>query len=94
MKIKSNLVTLLAGAALGAVAVLSIAAASTETLSYGRFQLLATDNILFKIDTNTGQIWRTSVNSPSKEFMQPNIGAPTAATTNPVPPGLEKNVVK
>ena len=54
MKIQPNLVTLLAGAAIGAVAVLSIAAVQTETLSCGRFQMLATDNYVFKIDTATG----------------------------------------
>jgi hypothetical protein len=52
MKIKSNLVNLLAGAALGSIAVLSIAAASTETFSYGRFQLIAVDHSVFKIDTS------------------------------------------
>ena len=89
MKIKSNLVSLLTGAAIGAVAILSIAAASTETFSCGRFQLLASDGYLFKIDTATGQVWRSYINGTSKEFMRPNIGAPATATTNSTP-NLEK----
>ena len=92
MKPKSNLVTLLAGAAIGAVAILTIAAAQTDMLSYGRFQLVATDNNLFKIDTATGQVWHTWTASPSKEFMRanigPNIGAPAAVTNST--PNLEK----
>jgi hypothetical protein len=88
MKFKSNFVSMLIGTALGVAAVLSIAAVSTDASAYGRFQLLAADTYLFKIDTTTGQVWRTWINSPTKEFMAPNIGktnspAPNAATTNP-----------
>jgi hypothetical protein len=95
MKIKSNLVSLLAGAAIGATAVLSIAAAavSTDASACGRFQLLATDNFIFKIDTATGQVWHTYTSSPSKEFMRANIKTSDAAATNS-PPNLEKNPAK
>ena len=94
MKIKSNLITLLSGAALGAVAVLSIAAVQqTETLSCGRFQLLATDNYIFKIDTATGQVWHSYMNPLSKEFMRPNLGAPTTVGTNSTS-NLEKGAEK
>lgn len=90
MKIKTNLASLLAGIAIGAIAILSIAATSTDSAASGRFQLLATENNLFKIDTATGQVWRTWVNSPSKEFMQPNIGAPLDPQTKSSPPNIEK----
>jgi hypothetical protein len=93
MKIKSNLVTLLAGVAIGAMAILSIAAVQTETLSCGRYQLLATDNFIFKIDTATGQVWHTYTSSPSKEFMRPNIKTSEAAVTNSTP-NLEKGAEK
>lgn len=89
MKIKTNLVSLLAGVALGAVAVLSIAATSMETFSTGRFQLVVTDNYVFKIDTATGQVWHTLTSSPSREFMRPNIGGPAIATNST--PNLEKS---
>ncbi len=88
MKIKSNLVSLITGSAIGAIAVLSIAAVQTETLSCGRFQMLATDNYVFKIDTATGQIWHSYANSPSKEFLRPNIRDRAAATNST--PDLEK----
>jgi len=91
MKTKSNLVTLLAGVAIGAIAVLSIAAVQTDALSYGRFQLFATDNNLFKIDTTTGQVWHTWAASPSREFMRPNIGPDSASNSTP---SLEKGAVK
>jgi hypothetical protein len=93
MKTKSNLVTLLAGVAIGAAAVLSIAAVQTDASSCGRFQLLASENNLFKIDTATGQVWQTWVNSPSRDFMRPNIKTSEPAVTNP-PPKLEKGAEK
>jgi hypothetical protein len=94
LKYKTNIVSLLIGTALGAAAVLSIAAASTDASAYGRFQLLAADTYLFKIDTATGQVWRTWINSPSKEFMAPNIGRTNAAAPNPGTTNLEKNAEK
>jgi hypothetical protein len=79
MKHKSNIASLLLGATLGVVAMLTIAAAtSTQPQPAGRFQLLAADSFLFKIDTGTGQVWRTYVNSPSQEFKAPNLPAPEA----------------
>jgi len=92
MKIKSNLVSLLAGSALGAVAVLSIAATQMETLSCGRFQLVVTDNWAFKIDATTGQVWHTQAGYPSKEFLRPVIGAAAAATNSTL--NLEKGAAK
>jgi hypothetical protein len=59
---------------MGAVIVLSIAAATTETSPYGRFQLAMTDNYIFKIDTTTGQVWKSITSIPSKEFMSANVG--------------------
>jgi len=77
MKHKFNITSMLVGAAIGTVAMLTIAATpSSPTLSYGRFQLVTSDHYLFKIDTSTGQVWRTLVNSPSDKFMAPIIPAP------------------
>jgi hypothetical protein len=77
MKLKSNIVSLLMGAVLGAVAVLTIAAAtSTQPLTCGRFQLVVADSYVYKIDTSTGQVWQTSVHSMSKDFKAPNLPAP------------------
>ncbi|MFO1487871.1 MAG: hypothetical protein U1F65_05280 [Verrucomicrobiota bacterium] len=73
MKFKTNLASLLLGAALGCAAMLTMAATSSSTLPFGRFQLVVSENYLFKIDTSTGKVWRTFTSSPSKEFMAPNI---------------------
>ena len=78
MKHKLNLTSLLLGAALGVIAMLTIAAVSTPTQTSGRFQLLATDVYLFKIDSGSGQVWRTHTHSLSTDFMAPNIPAPVA----------------
>ena len=95
MKFKTNIVSLLIGTALGAAAVLSIAAvSSTDSSAYGRFQLVVTENYLFKIDTATGQVWNTYANSPSKSFMAPNIGRTNAVAPNPATTNLEKNAEK
>jgi hypothetical protein len=76
MKLKSNIASLLMGAVLGVVAVLTIAAASTQTQTCGRFQLLVADSYVYKIDTSTGQVWQTHVHSMSKDFKAPNLPAP------------------
>lgn len=91
MKFKTNIVNLLIGTALGAAAVLSIAAASTDSFYCGRFQLVVTENYLYKIDTATGQVWNTYANSPSKSFLAPNIGRTNAVAPNPATTNLEKN---
>jgi len=75
MKIKHNITSLLFGAGFGIVAMLTMAAASSATPSFGRFQLLAADSYIFKIDTSTGQVWRSYVSNPSKEFLAPNLPA-------------------
>jgi hypothetical protein len=75
MKKNLNITSLLLGAALGVIATLTIAAAasSSSTLPYGRFQLIATDNYVFKIDTTTGQVWRSFASSTASDFMKPNL---------------------
>ena len=78
MKQKTNVVSILIGAAFGVLALVTVAATSSQTLPYGRFQLVAADNYIFKIDTTTGQVWRSFVNSTSKEFMAPNVSEPNA----------------
>ena len=77
MQFKPNISSMLIGAVLGAVAVLTVASASSGTLQQGRFHLLAADSYIFKIDTSTGQVWKSFVSSPSKEIMAPNIPALT-----------------
>jgi hypothetical protein len=97
MKLKTNLISLVIGTAIGASALLSIAAvSSTDTEFCGRFQLIVTTDYLYKIDTATGQVWRTQAYAPSKEFMAANIGNTIAPAHNPPKtnapaPNLEKN---
>jgi hypothetical protein len=73
MNKKTNIKSMMIGAALGVLGLLAVAASTTQTLPFGRFQLVATDNYIFKIDTTTGQVWRSYANSTSKEFMAPNV---------------------
>jgi len=80
MQNKSNLKSLLLGATLGAILVLSIAAATpTPSSPYGRFQLAFDQNYLFKIDTTTGQVWRSFPGNPSAQFMSAIIGPNVSA---------------
>ena len=78
MKAKLNPTSLLLGAILGALTTLTIAATtiSTQTGTAGRFQLLATDNNVFKIDTATGQVWRTYATHDLGNFAKPNAPKP------------------
>jgi hypothetical protein len=69
MQKKIDIKSMVLGAALGAVIMLSVAA--THSSSGGRYQLVAADSYLFKIDTTTGQIWST-LSSLSREFMAAN----------------------
>jgi hypothetical protein len=97
MKLKTNLISLVIGTAIGASALLSVAAVtSTDTEFCGRFQFIVTADYLYKIDTTTGQVWRTWTSQPSNEFMAANIkktNAPAHNTgkTNDPAPNLEKN---
>ena len=79
MRIKTNITSLLIGAAFAVAAMMTMAAASSSTLSYGRFQLVAADGYIFKIDTSTGQVWRSILSNPSKEFLAPIIPIPASA---------------
>jgi hypothetical protein len=74
MQNKTIIKSMLLGATLGALTVLSIAAATTQTSPYGRFQLAIGDSWIFKIDTTTGQLWRSPAGNPSAEFMSADIG--------------------
>lgn len=73
MQNKINIKNLLIGMALGAILVLSIAAATTQTPAYGRFQLTSGENYIFKIDTTTGQVWKSFTGNPSAGFMSANL---------------------
>jgi len=73
MRNKTNIRTLLIGTALGALLVLSIAAATTQTSAYGRFQLATGEGYIFKIDTTTGQVWKSFTTNPSAGFMSANV---------------------
>lgn len=68
MKIKNMLI----GAALGALIVLSFGAATTQTSPYGRYQLATGDGYIFKIDTTTGQVWKSFTTRTSGDFMAVN----------------------
>jgi len=81
MKIKTHFQSLIIGVTLGIAAMLTMAAASFSPLSPGRFQLVAADHYLFKIDTSTGRVWQTSSSAPTSDFMAPNLRLPS--TPNP-----------
>ena len=74
MQNKINIKSLLLGTVLGTLIVVSIAAATTQTLAYGRFQLATGDGCIFKIDSTTGQVWKSYTSQPSAEFMSANVG--------------------
>jgi len=74
MQNRTDIKSLLIGAIMGALMVLAIAAATSESPPYGRFQLAMTDNYVFKIDTTTGQVWKSLTGAPSKEIMSANVG--------------------
>jgi len=74
MQKKIDIKSMVIGAALGAAIMLSVAAASTQTASGGRYQLVVADGYALKIDTSTGQIWRTFLTKPEPDFMAANSG--------------------
>jgi len=65
---------ILLGAALGALTVISIAATLPQNPMVGRYQLALSDGYVFKIDTVTGQVWKTNPSNSSPTFMAPNEG--------------------
>jgi hypothetical protein len=76
MNNKLNLTSLVLGAVIGALAIFTMGAAnssSTQTNVAGRFQLLAIDGLIFKIDSQTGQVWRGNVNGDIKSFGKPVV---------------------
>jgi hypothetical protein len=75
MQNRINIKSLLIGATMGSVIMLVIAAATTDSPHYGRFQLAMTDNYIFKIDTMTGQVWKSLTSNPSSAIMSANVGA-------------------
>ena len=86
MQIKIDLKSLVLGAVLGAFVVFTMAAATSQSSSCGgRYQLVTTENYIFKIDTETGQTWYTYASNPSKPFLFAP-GAPPA----PAAPQAEK----
>lgn len=74
MQTKTNLQGILLGAALGALTVISIAATLPQNPMVGRYQLALTESHVFKIDTVTGQVWKTTPSNSSPTFMAPNEG--------------------
>ena len=70
MQIKIDLKSLVLGAVLGAFVVFTMAAATSQSSSCGgRYQLVTTENYIFKIDSETGQTWYTYASNPSKAFL-------------------------
>jgi len=74
MQKKIDIKSIVFGAALGAVIMLSVAAASTQTWSGGRYQVVVADGYILKIDSSTGQVWRTLLSTPNPDFMAANSG--------------------
>ncbi len=75
MQNKIDIKTLILGVALATILILSVAADSKQPspTSYGgRFHLEVSEHYAFKIDTVTGQIWKSRVSDMSSEFMAPN----------------------
>jgi hypothetical protein len=67
--------SILIGMTLGALIVLSIAAA-TQNAPTGRFQLATSmDHYIFKIDTVTGQVWKTGSETTGFDFLSANVSA-------------------
>ena len=62
------------GAFLAATTFFGVAAA-TDRSDDGRFQLIVADGYMFKIDTATGQVWKTDMSQPQADFMKPNLGS-------------------
>jgi len=73
----TNIKSMLIGMTLGALIVLSIAAATKNApTATGRFQLAAsTDHYIFKIDTITGQVWKTGSENTGYDFLSANVSA-------------------
>ena len=69
MQSKIDIKSMVLGAALGVGIMLSVAAATTQNSSSGRYQLVVSDNYTFKIDTETGRVWTAFTSSPSKAFL-------------------------
>jgi hypothetical protein len=71
----TNIKSMLIGMTLGALIVLSIAAA-TQNAPTGRFQLATSmDHYIFKIDTITGQVWKTGSENTGYDFLSANVSA-------------------
>jgi hypothetical protein len=69
MQKKIDIKSMVLGVVLGTAVMLSVAAATTQSSSSGRFQLTVADGYIVKIDTTTGQVWTTFLTKPSPEFM-------------------------
>jgi hypothetical protein len=75
MQKKIDIKSIILGCALTAAVMLSVAAADTKSGPPGRYRLITAEGgILFKLDTATGQVWKTVSNAPSPEFMAANVG--------------------
>jgi hypothetical protein len=72
MENKVNMKSMFLGATLGAVVLLCGAAVNSQSHPNGRYQLVVTDSYVFKIDTTTGQVWKSLVKSTQTKFMEAN----------------------
>ena len=68
------MISLLLGAAIGALMMIAIGAARSESQSPGRFQLVAADGHVLKIDTATGQVWKSITAKDDDDFGKPVLG--------------------
>ena len=74
MKDRIEIKSLVLGALLGVLALLALGAVAPQGPNGARFRLIVAENQIFKIDTVTGQAWKTDVNRPDGAFMKANLG--------------------
>ena len=79
MQKKIDLKSTVLGVALGTILVLSVSAATTPSASCGRYQLAVSElagyaPAIYKIDTATGQVWKSNAAAPTADFMAPVAG--------------------
>ena len=75
MKDRIEIKSLVLGALLGVLALLALGAVAPQGPNGGRFRLVVAEgqDQVFKIDTMTGQAWKTDVSRPSGAFMKANL---------------------
>lgn len=75
MKMQLDVKSLVLGAVVGCLALVSVAAVGQGSglQLMGRFQLMMNDQYIYKIDTKTGQVWKGRAHSAGSSIMNANI---------------------